>query len=417
MKKILTIIKEKSVFIPAMLCLLPLLLGASCFGQAKSKAGKEPLASSWNTAGSATAPVEVKTWAKPEPGWLYILDPLPGPHAYSGRIWLLDPQSEKVMGEIVSGSNPDFALSPDGTRLFVASRAKGGSSNLAVIDTASGDVIQRATFDFRVVANGLPPFSTMAVSSDGLTVRILVNSPTSPETDGFQLVTFNIQTGAFLPERVHLGNCGYGRFIDNSAPDQFDFLCPTTNRIRRVHLDAQSRELDNAFVVLPWVRRLGVAQAFPAPGAGDLTIVRGDGAVFQMNADAATFAPTSMRGDVQGRIPPAVWPVSSDGSRLYLGYSRTPNPRFYLDYDRSAAQNPRTQTADEFRVLDTTTWRTIGHIKTTAPFWSAVAANEGPLLYALAPYSHSVLVIDAANMHQLRAIPVGGTPALALVAP
>lgn len=257
----------------------------------------------------------------------------------------------------------------------------------------------------------------MGVSGDGLVLRILVNPPNSPETDGFLLATFASWTGGFLPGSIHLGNCGYGRFIDQPAADHFDFLCPTTNRIRRIRVERSSGDIDNAFVVLPWERRLGVAQAFLAPGDQSMTITRGDGAVFTMDTQSAKFSATPLQGDVQGRILPAAWPVSPDGSLLYLGYSRSPNRRFYLDYDRSATLNPRTQTANEIRVLDTSTWRTIAHITTKAPFWTAVLTNDGRLLYALSPESHSVQVIDTRTMRETRSIPVGGTPTLALVAP
>jgi len=39
------------------------------------------------------------------------------------------------------------------------------------------------------------------------------------------------------------------------------------------------------------------------------------------------------------------------------------------------------------------------------------------MLYAMAPQKHSILVIDAEKMRQIRILKVGGTPALALVAP
>jgi DNA-binding beta-propeller fold protein YncE len=137
-----------------------------------------------------------------------------------------------------------------------------------------------------------------------------------------------------------------------------------------------------------------------------------------MDMATAKFAATPQKGGVQGRILPAAWPTSPDAKRLYVGYSRYPDTRFYLDYDRSAISTPRTQTVNEIRVFDTTTWRSAGIIKTSASyFWTAASSNDGKVLYALAPVGHSVMVFDTTNLHQVRAIPVGGEPALALVAP
>jgi YVTN family beta-propeller protein len=399
-------------------CWLPLILGAGCATRSATKSATPPVATAWQTSASATSQIEVQGWAKPETGWLYVLDPQPIRRGLSGKVWLLDPTAGKVMGAISTGADPDFALSPDGTRLFVASRGDDQQqSNLAEIDTVAGTVLETATIDDRVVANGIPPYSSMAVSGDGITLRVLTYDPAAPVHDAFQLAGYDIASGDRLPASINLGACGYGRFIDYPTSNEFDYLCPETNRIRHVTADAQSRDLDNAFVVLPWERRLGVAQAIVPPGSREMTIIRGDDAIYTMDLDSASFAATRIAGDLQGRILPAAWPASPDGSRLYVGYSNDPNTRFYLDFDRSATDSPRTQTVNELRVFDTSSWRRAGTIRTRAPFWSAVSTSDGKLLYATSPESHSLLVIDAATMHETRAIPVGGTPSVAIVAP
>jgi sugar lactone lactonase YvrE len=125
------------------------------------------------TNASGDSKIEVENWAKPEPGWLYVLDPKPDAGGPGGRVWLIDPETGKVMGSIRTGDNADFALSPDGSRLYVASITEGDSSELAAIDTAQGTVLQRGLIEDREVANVLPAFSTMAVSGDGLALRIL----------------------------------------------------------------------------------------------------------------------------------------------------------------------------------------------------------------------------------------------------
>jgi hypothetical protein len=220
---------------------------------------------------------------------------------------------------------------------------------------------------------------------------------------------------------VRLYNCGPGRFISHPTAQQFDFLCPRTNRIRLIRVDAESHELQNTDIVLPWDRRIGAAEAIEPAAGQDIAIVRGDGAVFQMSVDTHEFSDTAARPVLPNRIPPAAWPTSPDGSRIYLGYNTTYDRhydnRFYLDYGRPPNLRPNDALANEFRVLDTHTWRKIGTIKTKMPFWSAVMTNDGKTLYAMAPQKHSILVIDTAKMHQARILKVGGAPALALVAP
>src|SRR5580658_1739885 len=361
--------------------------------------------------------IQVENWAKPGTGWLYVLDPKPEAGGSGGRVWLVDPETAKVMGSIRTGDNADFALSPDGSRLYVASITNGDSSELAAIDTAQGVILQRSTIEDREVGNVLPPFSTMAVSGDGLALRILRDTPESADRDSFLLATFDTQTGNFLRRSVHLGNCGPGRFISYPTANQFDFLCPRTNRVRLISVDADSRELQNFDIVLPWERRVGAAVAIEAPGAQDVAIVRGDGAVFNMSLATQEFAETSASPVLPNRVPPAAWPSSPDRSRLYLGYNgeydRSYDNRFYLDYGRPPNLRPNNALADEFRVLDTRTWRKIGTIKTKMAFWSAVTGNDGKILYAMAPQKHSILVIDTAKMRQIRILKVGGAPALA----
>jgi hypothetical protein len=365
--------------------------------------------------------IQVENWAQPQRGWLYVLDPKPDAGAAGGSVWLVDPEAGKVMGSIRTGDNPDFALSPDGSRLYVASRAEGNSSELAVIDTARGAVLKSGIVNGRAVSDGIPPFSTMAVSGDGLALRILIDAPKSPDADSFLLATFDTRAGEFQPGIVHVGNCGPGRFISYATANHFDFLCPRTNKIRLIGVDADSRAVQNAEVVIPWERREGVAEAIEAPGSQGIEIVRGDGGVFQLNLATQQFADTPAHPGLPNRIPPAAWPTSPDGSRLYLGYKndydRHSDSRFYLDYGRPPNLRPGNATVDEFRVFDTRTWRKVGTIRAKMPFWSAAMGIDGKILYAMAPQKHSILVIDTGKMHQVNVLKVGGMPALALVAP
>lgn len=374
------------------------------------------------TTASAPSNIQLENWTKPQPGWLYVLDPKPGSGWPGGRIWLVEPEAGKVMGSIRTGDNADFALSPDGTRLYVASTVEGDSSEMAVIDVVAGAVVKTGTVNSRAVTDALlPPFSTMAVSGDGLALRVLIDTPDPPDKDAFMFATFDTNAGEFLSGIVHLGNCGPGRFISYPAADHFDVFCPRTNRIRLIQVDNDSREIRNVDVVLPWERRDGVGEAIAIPGSQDIAIVRGDGGVVTMNAKTHDFEKTAANSDLPNRIPPAAWPTSPDGSRVYLGhhneYDKHNDNRFYLDYGRAPNIRPTNATADEFRVFDTSTWKKIGSIRTKMPFWSAVIGNDGKMLYAMVPQKHSILVIDTAKMRQIRVLKIGEMPALALVAP
>jgi hypothetical protein len=345
-------------------------------------------------------------WTKPQAGWLYVLDPRSESDHPGSRIWLLDPETATVMGSVRAGYDPDFALSRDGSRLYVASGER-ESGELAVIDTTSGTVAH-IPFPDRILYKpwyeGLPPFSRMEVSSDGRALRILVQHSLSPEKIGYQLWTFDTQRGRFVDARVDLGNCGNGEFVPSSTAKQFDFLCPTTNRLHLIQLDAGYHETSNTFVKLPWPGRCGAVQGFLSPDSSTLAIVRGDGAIYQMDTIERKFRPTPVTSDCRDRLVFALeWPRSPDGAKVYLGYGP-----FAPD---------GLATAVELRIFDATTWQQLGHIQTSVPFWSAVASKEGRLIYALVPEQHCVLIIDTTTLNETRAISVGRTPALSLVAP
>jgi hypothetical protein len=127
--------------------------------------------------------VSVEAWTKPQRGWLYVLDPRSESEHPGSRIWLLDPESARVMGSVRAGYDPDFALSPDGSHLYVAS-GEHDSAELAEIDTASGKTRHIPLLDrvlYKPWYRGLPPYSPVEVTSDGRDVRIFMNHVSAPQ--------------------------------------------------------------------------------------------------------------------------------------------------------------------------------------------------------------------------------------------
>ena len=304
------------------------------------------------------------------------------------------------MGGIHTGYHPDFALSPDGTHLFIASDTRMKTTELAVVNTSTGEVLGGPKILGRTVPTLIPAYSAMAVSGDGKFLRILVQTA---DSENFQLDTIDTESGAMLPGIVHLGNCGNGEFVSFSSADQIYFLCPNVKKIHIARTDAQSRQLDNIYGQWPWERRLGVGAAFPTSGGQSIAVVRGDGAIFQMDAVTLSFYATAAHGGPQEQITLSAWPRSPDGAKVYIGNSHSLNAANAI--------------AREIRVYDTTSWKRISGMKTSLPFWSITANPDGTRLYAVVPEQHSILVIDAASMREIRSINVGAMPALTIVAP
>ncbi len=361
------------------------------------------------------APIEVDEWARPEHGWLYVLDSQPDASSPAGRIWLVNPSTGEIMGHIETGAAPDFALSPDGTRLYVSSKGKDRVSNLAIVSTSAGTILKTATIDGRVAADGVPAYSGMGVSGDGLSLRVLAYDESA---DGdLDLVAIDTRTGNLLPKAVNLGKCGFGRFIDFPNENQFDYLCPVNNRIRQVNIDAKTQQPDHEITEFPWLRRLGIADAFLASGGENISIIRGDNAAYNLEVNSGKFVATKMKSGVEGMALPAAWPISPDGSRIYVGYDLYPNKSFYLNFERSP-DAARTEQAYELRAIDTNSWRTLAHTSGKgALYWTAAISPDGKFLYASSPQNHAIVVFETQTLRETRTMSVGGAPSLMLVAP
>ncbi|MGC1187142.1 MAG: hypothetical protein WA871_07085 [Candidatus Acidiferrales bacterium] len=270
----------KRALVVALLCAGSLAAGslsATTLADKRVGAARQDTATA-QTGAYETPPVEMENWTKPEPGWLYVLDPRPNAGETGGHVWLVDPENGKVMGSIRTGYHPDFALSPDGSHLYIASDTHVYSTELAVVDTSNGDVLVGETIPDRAVPTIIPSFSTMAVSGDGRYLRVLVKTP---DSDEYRLDAIDTESGALLAGHVNLGHCGDGEIASFPTAGQVDVVCPTMKKVHMAHTGENSRELDNTNGEFPWNHKLGVATAFATPDQRYITIVRGDGAVLR----------------------------------------------------------------------------------------------------------------------------------------
>jgi DNA-binding beta-propeller fold protein YncE len=357
---------------------------------------------------SAVSEITVDKWTRPQPGWLYILDPRTGPHS---RVWLVDPETSKVMGSVGTCYDPDFALSRDGSHFYVVSGER-ESGELTVIDTPTGK-LRHIPFVDRVLYKpwyqGLPPFSGMAVTPDSLTVWIPGQHVFSPDRIESRVWIFNTRGEIPLSRTVDLGTCGPLDFMPSSAANRYDVFCEgpsaDSNRAHLVGLDQEYRKKSNRVTDLAWPKGCGaLEEVFLLSHDNKKALIRSDGAIYETDPLLQNLSPTSVTGSCsEFRIARGEWPRSPDGSKVYLGYGG-------IAPDGMSA-------ATELRVFDTTTWKELGRIQTSSPFWSAVASHDGKYVYAVAPAQHRVLVIDAVTLRERRAIEVGKVPSLALIAP
>lgn len=337
--------------------------------------------------------VAIEGWTAPRPGWLYALDPQADADRAGSRVLLVDPRLGKVMGSIRAGEQPDMALGPDGRRLYIVCGER-ESGELAVIDTANGKV-RHFPFPDRVLYRPwyahLPPYSLMALSSDGGLLRILEPHVVSPDQPATRIVSFDTRTEQFLKASVQAENCGgVNDFVVSSTASQFRYFCSGTNTLMGVKLPG------------PW--RCQAAAVFALRGRDKVAIVRRDGEFEEMDFRTHEFSPLAPGADCREWVVfPFVWPLSADSRSVFIGFG-PPTPNGLA-------------TSSEIRVFDLESWQRIGTIRTSVPFWSVAPGGDGKVIYAFAPEQHEVLVIDTADGAEKRRFAVGRMAAAGVVAP
>jgi DNA-binding beta-propeller fold protein YncE len=366
-------------------------------------------------AGAQNAPtdrnqLEVRSWQPTRSGWLYVVDPTTD----ASSVFLVDPEHDEIAGIIRTGYSPDIAISPQGDRLYIASDTeKCGQSNcdlLAVVDTRSGRILSTAPIRDRVHYKLFPGPSTMMVSPDGKAVYLPVWEGVPNGDTPVGMAVFDTDRGRFLGGVIDLGVCGGERFIPTTDKNQLMAHCSLTNDVLVHRLIAPDQGAVEFSVHLPWGNRLFARHVYPdvpartfLPSAdgGRLFVVGGDGAISIVNLGLGSVANTTVLGNQSEMVIPFVSPGSRERGRLYVGVG---------PYDGEGL-------AREIRVVDTNTWMPVGTIRTSTPFRTAVATPDGSTVYALTAESGKVLIVDADALRELRAVPVGRAPSVALIAP
>jgi len=347
------------------------------------------------------APAEPSNgWSEPQSGWLYVLDPeVEDGHSV---VWLIDPE-EGVRGGLRAGDAPFFALSPDGTRLYVVSGHPGPpgsgvfSDELWAIDTASGVLLQRVRLSDRVTYT-LPAPGGLAVSPDGRYVHVAKSRTIRPGVHEQAIQTFDTLRKRFLPEEAGLPGCGYPIIVPVSGAWQLVVKC-SSRGARLVSLAAdgslnqtQSVEVPIGLSAVTRGRRVvqrPVAQICPSADARKLGLIMDNGEIFEAEIGVFPFRihPTLAPPWRQSHIVlhTRVSLRTPDGSKVFVGCA-------------SKDLIATSLTADEIHVFNTTSsWTREATIRTPVPISDLVLSTDGRTLHGISPQTRTLLTIDPAT--------------------
>ncbi len=375
-------------------------------------------------------------------GWLYVLDS--NNMGREAQILLVDPLQGQVVRTFKTDSLPDMALSPDGTRLYVASTrySEDGNSRqdfLTVIDTKNGAVLAKVMNPDRWLSTGRKYPSMMAFSKDGRWLYIFKHLLT-PQVDTYYVTAFDVKKNRFLREKFMLSGCVSGMLVPFARRGQLAVTCNGTQDLRFVELGGEdaipnstntdARAARNRISLssrdLPEHGRR-IAAIIPAPDGASLTAIIGDGRYVKIDSESHQVSETGVvdrdaRAAASGGLKSAnnqqtdwladSWmrwqtpQVSPDGERLYLGVGR-------LIHLHNGVQS-----FDRIAVFDSKSLNRLATIRTSQPFESLVLSPDGSHLYAISPEQAAIIVVDTTAQREVRTIyGIGTSPIWAVVAP
>lgn len=186
----------------ALMCVLLLLL-AACAVPAPRAAAPDPLATATLEAPEPQMPI-IATPASLGRHPIYVLDPQGG--ELISRIWVIDPQTQKVVRSFAARYTPDLAFSSDGRRLYVADSystqvIRGEWRDvLSVYDPFTGDLLREEVavpdrLKYKLLPHGR---RYLLVSPDGR--RLFVRKYGDPDVHQLRLSVLDSKTFEVLAE-------------------------------------------------------------------------------------------------------------------------------------------------------------------------------------------------------------------------
>jgi DNA-binding beta-propeller fold protein YncE len=384
--------------------------------------GCAALALYYPTGALSEAKREASRREKPRAGWLYIVDSKGG--SREAQVLLVDPSSGRVEKVFKTGMNPDIALSPDGTRLYLASSqltADGAAyEELAVVDTSSGASLQTVSNAKRVIYNVIPPSTALAISPNGRWLYVMKYEVGPDLNTLYWVETFDTVDAKFLPLRANVSGCGWARLVPLDKDRQVQVVCEQSKDVRLLEINSRGAAVATvaqfAQTTIPSAPRVNferhdgkirtdlVAESFRSINGRNITVLR-DGRI--LSIDVATNAVAEM---ASATLPGNAWIHSvaraRDNTKLYLG----------LKVSRSAGLESATE--GEIVSFNLSNLLQSSSNKTSQTFNYLYVSRDGRWLYAVNTWNANLLVIEAATLQEVRVLTdLGETPSLVVESP
>jgi len=312
---------------------------------------------------------------------VYVMDTDRAAPASRDHLLVVDPE-RKVVLKRYAGDGIDFALSPDGKRLYLAHsspRPEGNEENLGqldVIDTASGNIIATASNPDRWITMGPYRQSQMALSGDGSWLYIY-KAKSGPDTS--QIAIFDTAGNKFLRDPIPLTKCGSAVLVPWPNARALSVLCwgfdePDLRTIQFGNQGVPSNPTRRAIPISQDHGRRRAASAFVS-GENEVTVLMSDGKYIRLNVPGGAVA---SEGEIAFSPPltPPGWHPQTPGAehvpslgRRYIGFGaiRESQGRLYIPLSRSDVYM---QAADAIAVVNARTLQQEAFFELKSSFWN-----------------------------------------------
>ena len=358
-------------------------------------------------------------------GLVYVLDS--GGRTGKSQILLVDPQQKRIVRSIAAESNPDMALSPDGTRLYVASTVE-NSGQLDIYDTGSGKLIRTVPNKDRWIPTSHLYISHMVMAPDGKWLYVFKYDIS---TDLYYIATFDTAREAFLPEVADLRECLNAIMLPSSEAKQLAVMCTSSDDLRFVDIreDGKGRISRLPLRLRGRTTRSGLPIGLSniVPMQQGYKVVAGDGSFFEVNGEAKRI---NRLGVVDSKVrkisfseSPSVTADSDDwmGGKwipIQYGALAARSGKVYLGISLLSDIRRASWAFSTVGVFDTETLNRLSVIETTRRLFSIGVNQAGDKLYGVDPYTKTLVVFDTSSGKEIGAVEgMGESPMMVIAAP
>lgn len=362
---------------------------------------------------------------------LYVLDA--GNNHKKAKVLVVDQSNGNVIRTYHAGDQPDMALSPDGTQLFVAyffENAEGRrESVLDIYDTASGTLIDHVS-NPEALQHKIPVYQSamvMAPSGKQIYMEKYHWTPGAPGPSGCYVSVFDTAQRRFRGVNISISNCGHvvlpshedlKFYMVSAGPhsiDEFTLVIPsegvTNTSHRTISIEFtksgdSSSEAKNAATT-----PCEVVQRAPAKTLGPVFLLAEEGMIGAVLNDGShlavdlSTAVTKFMGKEPsaGTAPGMQAALHRDNSPVYFSAAQETN-NYFERYDQIVRMDPATMAIT-------------GKMTTSSPFFGMSMSPDETILFTVNPQRAKITVIDALSLKEMSQFSVGAKPIFAIAAP